>query len=130
MQDILITYAILMNSTELLQTLNWRYATKKFDPSKKLTTNQLETLKESLRLAPSSFGLQGRGFVVVENPETRQELLPYARNQRQIVDASHLIVLCRRTDVDEQFVDSFVADTATTKNITVASLQGMKDMIW
>ena len=130
MQDILITYAILMNSTELLQTLNWRYATKKFDPSKKLTTNQLETLKESLRLAPSSSGLQGRGFVVVENPETRQELLPYARNQRQIVDASHLIVLCRRTDVDEQFVDSFVADTATTKNITVDSLQGMKDMIW
>ena len=119
-----------MENTELLQALNWRYATKQFDPTKKLDDNQLETLKESLRLAPSSFGLQGRGFVIVENPEIRQELLPHARNQAQIVDASHLVVLCRRTDVDEQFVESFVADTANTKNIPVASLQGMKDMIW
>ncbi len=119
-----------MNSTELLTALNWRYATKSFDTEKKLDASQLDTLLESLRLSASSFWLQGRGFVVVENPALRQELLPHARNQSQIVDASHLIVLCRRTDVDEAFVDRYIADTASTKNIPVEALQGMKDMIW
>ena len=119
-----------MNTKDLMTAMNWRYATQKFDPSKKLEDHQLDTLKESLRLAPSSSGVQGRGFVIVENPEIRQELLPYARNQPQIVEASHLIVLCRRTDVDEKFIDNFVADTANKRNITIESLEGMKNMIW
>lgn len=118
-----------MNSTELLTALNWRYATKSFDKEKKLDASQLDTLLESLRLSPSSFGLQGRGFVVVENPALRQELLPHARNQAQVVDASHLIVLCRRTDVNEAFVEKYIADIAQTKGIDVRHLSGYKDMI-
>jgi nitroreductase len=118
-----------MNSTELLTALNWRYATKSFDKEKKLDASQLDTLLESLRLSPSSFGLQGRGFVVVENPELRQQLLPYARNQAQVVDASHLIVLCRRTDVNTDFVQKYFEDMAQTRNMDISTLDGYKNMI-
>ena len=118
-----------MNSTELLTALNWRYATKSFDKEKKLDASQLDTLLESLRLSPSSFGLQGRGFVVVENPDLRQQLLPYARNQGQVVDASHLIVLCRRTDVDTDFVNRYFEDIAHTRNMNLSDLDGYKNMI-
>jgi nitroreductase/dihydropteridine reductase len=118
-----------MNSTELLTALNWRYATKTFDTEKKLDPSQIETLLESLRLSPSSFGLQGRGFVVVENPALREQLLPYARNQTQVVDASHLIVLCRRTDVDTDFVNCYFEDIAHTRNMDISALDGYKNMV-
>lgn len=118
-----------MNSTELLTALNWRYATKSFDKEKKLDASQLDTLLESLRFSPSSFGLQGRGFVVVENSELRQQLLPYARNQAQVVDASHLIVLCRRTDVDTDFVNRYFEDIAHTRGMDISALDGYKNMV-
>ena len=112
-----------MNSQELLTQLKWRYATKSFDPNKKLSDADLDVLLETLRLSPSSFGLQGRGFVVVENPELRQQLLPYARNQTQVVDASHLIVLCRRTDVDTDFVNRYFDSIATQRNMDISTLE-------
>lgn len=118
-----------MNSTELLTALNWRYATKSFDKEKKLDASQLDTLLESLRLSPSSFWLQGRGFVVVENSELRQQLLPYARNQTQVVDASHLIVLCRRTDVNTDFVNRYFEDIAHTRGMDISALDGYKNMV-
>ncbi len=118
-----------MNSTELLTQLNWRYATKAFDPNKKLSDSQLDTLLESLRLSPSSFGIQGRWFVVVKNPELRQELLPYAWSQRQIVDASHLIVLCRRTDMGTDSVNHYIEYTASMRWVEVSTLESFKNMM-
>lgn len=118
-----------MNHTELLDVLHWRYATKTFDPNRKLEASQIETLWESLRLSPSSFWLQGWGFVIVENTDLRQQLLPYARNQSQVVDASHLFVLCRRTDVDTDFVEKLFQDMAQTRNLDISSLDGYKHMI-
>lgn len=118
-----------MNSTELLNALNWRYATKLFDKNKKIDDIQFDILLESLRLSPSSFGLQWRGFIVVKSTELREKLLPYARNQTQIVDASHLIILCRRTDVNIDFVNSYFQDMANTRSIDVSSLDGYKNMI-
>lgn len=118
-----------MNSIELLQSLNWRYATKVFDKERKLDDTQIETLLESLRLSPSSFWLQWRWFVVVESSELRQKLLPYARNQTQVVDASHLLILCRRTDVNTDFVQRYFDDMASTRNIDISSLEWYKNMI-
>ena len=119
----------IMNPTELLTHLNRRYATKTFDPNKKLSDEQMDVLLESLRLSPSSFGLQWQGFVVVKDTELRKSLLPYARNQSQVVDASHLIVLCRRTDVGTDFVNHYVDISAQTKGIEVSVLDGFKKMM-
>ena len=85
-----------MNET-IIKALQSRYATKQFDTNKKVDADTLHIIEESLRLAPSSFGLEGRGFVVISNQEIQEKLAPLARNQPQITTASHLIVLCRST---------------------------------
>lgn len=78
----------------IIQSLEWRYATKKFDPSKKLNNQQLNTLQEAFNLTATSYGLQTVALVVVDNKELREAILPNAYNQRQVVDASHLLVIC------------------------------------
>ena len=117
-----------MNNTTT-QALNWRYATKAFDTEKKLTDEQLSLITEALRLSASSFGLQPWKFVVVTNPEVRKQLREAAWNQPQITDASHLIVLSVRTDVDASFVDKFVQSVADTRGMPVDALKEYSDMM-
>lgn len=113
----------------ILESLSWRYATKKFDSSKKLTAEQFETLLEALRLTPSSFGLQPWKFVVVENPSMREELVGHSWGQRQVADASHLLVLCRKTALDASLVESYIADMIQKTGAPAEALQGYKDMM-
>lgn len=94
---------------QILAALQWRYATKVFDPEKKIPEAEWKTLEESLVLTPSSFGLQPWEFVVVEDQEVREQLVEHSWNQRQVADASHLLVIALRTDVDESYVDRFVS---------------------
>lgn len=92
----------------LIENLNWRYATKSFDPDKKVNLKDLENLMEAIRLSVSSYGLQLYKVLVIENPEIRRELRKASWNQAQITDASHLFVFCNYTrDYDRQ-VDDFI----------------------
>lgn len=109
--------------------LSWRYATKRFDPSRKISETDWDTLERSLLLAPSSFGLQPWHFVVITNAELRKKLQPHSWNQPQIVEASHLVVLAAMTSIDTSFVDSFIEQTATTRAIPLAELSGYRKMI-
>src|SRR5579859_3163656 len=95
----------LLNPQQLLQALNWRYATKVFDATKKIPDDVWQALKQALVLTPSSYGLQPYKFLVVESPAKRAELLPHAWNQKQVVDASHFIVLTAQTKVTEADVE-------------------------
>lgn len=113
----------------VVEDLNWRYACKKFDPTKKLTDEQFNTIKEALRLTPSSFGLQPWNFVIVEDPKKREELVAASWNQNQVKDASHMIVMCAPTVIDEAFLDRFVAQTAKARGQQVEELEGFKKMI-
>jgi nitroreductase len=115
--------------TEIIKALNWRYATKKFDPSKKVSEEDLNELLESARLAPSSYGLQPWKFVVVTNPDLRKKLREHAWGQPQITDASHLIVLAARTDVDEKYIKEYVAEIAKQRSVPVESVKGYEDMM-
>jgi nitroreductase len=74
------------------QTLEWRYATKKMDPSKSVSADQLERILDAVNLAPSSSGLQPYEVIVVSNADLRRKMLPIARNQSQVVDGSHVLV--------------------------------------
>ncbi|MCB9304068.1 MAG: NAD(P)H-dependent oxidoreductase [Lewinellaceae bacterium] len=108
----------------LLDKLNWRYATKVFDPSMKVSENDLNFLKEAIRLAVSSYGLQMYKVLIIENPEIRKELRKASWDQAQITDASHLFVFCNYTRNHDQHVDDYiqlVIDTQKTVNI-----QGLK----
>ena len=113
----------------IIKALQWRYATKKFDITKKITEKEIEELLEVLRLAPSSFGLQPWKFVLVKNPELRKKLREAAWNQPQVTEASHFIILCARTDVNENFVKKFIKSTAETRKISVDSQKGYQDMV-
>ncbi len=115
--------------SKLISALTWRYATKKFDPAKKISTVDFQELLDVARLAPSSYGLQPWKFVVIKNPETRKAIQPAAYGQPQITDASHLIVLSARTDVDAAFVKKYIASIAETRNVPIDKLKGFEDMM-
>ena len=116
-------------ATDIIKALNWRYATKTFNKDKKLSEEQVAKLLEAARLSPSSFGIQPWKFVVVTNPEIRAKLRAAAYNQAQITDASHLVVFTVVNDVNEAFVDKFIASTAKTRGLPVDALKGYGDMI-
>ena len=79
-----------------------------FDPTKKISSRDWQSLEQSLLNAPSSFGLQPWRFVTISDMDLRKKLLPHSWNQPQVVDASHLVVLAARTSVDPEYVDSFI----------------------
>lgn len=89
----------------IIKSLQWRYATKKFDPTKILTTDKLHILKQAFNLTATSFGLQTITMLIIKNAAVRSQLLEAAYNQRQIVDASHLLVLCINETIKDDDVD-------------------------
>jgi nitroreductase len=106
----------------VLQQLQWRYATKKFDPTKKIPDGIWKVLEQSLVLAPSSFGLQPWKFIVVRNTEVRSQLLPHSWGQAQ-VDASHLVVFAIKKDLDAAYVDRYLERMAEVQQVPVENLQ-------
>lgn len=107
-----------------LENQNWRYATKKFDASKIINTEDLNILKEAIRLSTSSYGLQPYKIIIVENPELRSQIQPAAWGQAQIVDASHLIVFANEIEISDEFIDSYVENISATRNVPLESLAG------
>jgi nitroreductase len=93
---------------DLMEALNWRYATKRFDVERKVSQDDINVLLEVLRLAPSSIGLQPWKFILVEDTEKRKELYKLSLDQSQITDASHLLLLCARNNMDEAYIDKLI----------------------
>jgi nitroreductase/dihydropteridine reductase len=113
----------------IIEALNWRYATKQFDPSKKLSQKEFDALTEAMRLSPSSFGLQPWKFIVVSNPEVRAKLREAAYGQAQVTDASHLIVIAAEKNLSEASVARYVKSTSDVRGVPVESLKAMSDML-
>lgn len=113
----------------LIENLGWRYATKKFDASKKIPEPTWQAIVESLRLAPSSYGLQPWKFLIVENPAVRAQLRPLAWNQSQITDAAKLVVLCNKLEVTPADVDAYVADIARQRGVNADTLKDYRGMM-
>lgn len=114
---------------EIQKALNWRYATKQFDPEKKIEKEDFDILKEAIRLAPSSYGLQPWKFIIVNNKEMREKLKAAAWGQSQITDASHFIVFCGKTDMDEKYIKEYVHSISKTRNIPQANLKDYEEMM-
>jgi len=118
-----------VSSQQLLQQLHWRYATKKFDPTKKIPTDVWKTLEQTLVLAPSSFGLQPWKFFVITDPDLREQLVGLSWGQRQVADASHLVVLAIKKELTAADVDRFIQRTAEVRHVPLDSLQGYSNTI-
>jgi nitroreductase len=110
-----------------LDNQNWRYATKKFDTTKKVSDSDLNLLKEAIRMSASSYGLQLYKVLIIENPEVRAKLQSAAYGQSQIVDASHIIVFANQTKFDNSDIDAYINNATQTRNLPEGALSGYSD---
>jgi nitroreductase len=114
-------------SREVLhKQLQWRYATKRFDPARKISDEDWRVLAEALVLTPSSFGLQPWKFWVVTNPEIKAQLLPLSYKQVQVVEASHVVVLAARQNLSEEDVDRYLERISEIRGVAVEDLAGFR----
>lgn len=103
----------------LIDTLNWRYACKKFDPEKKVSDENITFLKEAIRLSPSSFGLQLYKVLIIEDLELRSILQPASWNQAKITECSHLFVFCHYTVLTQKMVEDYAALKSSTQGTSM-----------
>ena len=114
---------------QFIENQNWRYATKKFDTTKKVSETDFAILKEAIRLSSSSYGLQPYKVLIIENPELREKLKPASWNQSQITDASHLIVFANDTNIGNQEIDAFIQNMSETRSVPLESIKGYGDFM-
>jgi nitroreductase len=112
-----------------IDRLSWRYATKQFDPTKQISIENWHALEQSLVLTPSSFGLQPWKFLVVRNPNLRQQLVEQSWGQKQVAEASHLVVFAIKKNLDAAYVDRYVARMAEVQQVPIDSLQGFGNVV-
>ncbi len=110
----------------VLAQLRWRYATKKFDATRKIAPELWAKLEQAPVLSPSSFGLQLWKFVVVTNRDVRHKLHPASFNQPQILDASHLVVFAAKNPPTPADVERFTARIAEVRSVELTSLDAHK----
>lgn len=115
--------------SDLITKLNWRYATKEFDATKKISEEQLETLQEALRLTASSFGLQPWKFLFITDQETKESLVEHSWNQPQVANCSHLIVMCAPTKFDDSNIDKLIASIMDHRGVDKESLEQYEGMM-
>ena len=115
--------------TGLIEALKWRYATKKFDPTKKVPPATLATLEQATVLAPSSFGLHPWKIIVVTDPAVREKLKGASWGQTQITDCSHLFVFAIQKDVGEVEIATYIKRVAQVRGVPEAALKSYADMM-
>jgi nitroreductase len=110
------------NCLDMVSALNWRYATKKFDPTRMVGAKHLETILRATNLSASSYGLQPFQFVVVEDKALQEKLVPCSYNQPQVAQASHVIVLAVRTNIDEAYIRQYASFTEQVRGLEKGTL--------
>ena len=116
-----------VTSENIIRLLNWRYATKSFDTSKKLDDVQLATLLNAVQLAPSSYGLQPYQIIVVSNQEVKEVLKGAAYGQQQLAQASHVLVFARTKNYTTAHVDEYAANIIAIRGVTAEEIKGYVD---
>ena len=113
----------------IIESLNWRYATKKFDSNKKLSKNQVNILKNAFNLTASSYGLQPIKLIVISNQEIKNNLLESSFNQKQVIQCSHLFVICIETDIDESYIELYFKRVVDIRKTSAKVLESFKKSI-
>ena len=111
------------------ESLEWRYATKKFDTSKAVPTTDLDYILECGNLAATSFGLQPFGVVVVTDEAKKQALMAAAYGQEHVGTNHARLVVCARTDVDTAFITEYATRIEQTRGLEAGSVDEYKDMM-
>lgn len=117
------------STRQLLDALQWRYATKVFDPAQKIPADVWAALEQTLVLTPTSYGLQPYQFLVVQDPAKRAALLPHSWGQKQVVDCSHFVVFAARTEMKEADVDKLISRTVELRKLPADALNAYRKMM-
>ncbi|WP_076592070.1 NAD(P)H-dependent oxidoreductase [Herminiimonas arsenitoxidans] len=115
--------------TAVIQQLNWRYATKKFDPSKIVSDEKLERILEAIRLTPTSSGLQPYELLVVSNPDIRKKIRAVGWDQAQITDSSHLLVFAAWDDITPERVNMMFDLTNEVRGVVNEGWENYRQML-
>jgi len=93
--------------SDILSDLRWRYAVKKFDEDKTIPIAKMERIKEAFNLTATSYGLQPIRLVVLRNKEIQKQLVAHSFEQAQVLQASHVLIICIENKVDEAYINSY-----------------------
>lgn len=118
-----------LEPSDVLETLNWRYATKQFDPTKTIPASIWDAIEDSLVLTPSSYGLQPWKFFVVTSTELKTALQEHSWNQPQVTDCSHYVIMAAKLDLDVAYIEKYIARIAEVRGVTNESMLFFKEMI-
>ena len=115
--------------SKIIESLSWRYATKKFDTNKKLSENKVKTLKEAFNLTATSFGLQTISMLVISNEDLKKSLIEHAYNQKQVYEASHLLVICIQNDIKDKDINDFFDNIKLIRNTPETILESYRNYL-
>ena len=114
---------------KFVENLKWRYATKKFDPTKKVSGKDLDYLKEAVQLSVSSYGLQLYKVLIVEDALVRAKLREVSWGQSQVTEASHLFVFCNFSEHKEEYIDDYIGNITKIQKIAISDVTGYGEFI-
>lgn len=118
-----------VQSDTILNAFEWRYDNQDFNPKKEISQRDLKTLFESLRLAPSSYGLQPYKFIVVQSKKIRKKLQEDASTYSDIISSPHLIVVASLNHIKESYINHFFNEISRIRSTSIESLSNFKAMI-
>jgi nitroreductase len=113
----------------IIDSLKWRYAVKKFDTDKELSEVQVKTLKEAFNLTATSYGLQPLKLIVIKNKVVQEKLVPFSWNQQQILQASHLLVICIQDNYTTKEVENYFNLVQKIRNTPDAVINPFKKFL-
>jgi nitroreductase len=114
---------------DIIESLEWRYATKKFDTAKKLPQEKLDILKQSFDLTATSYGLQPLKMMIVSDHETIEQLVPMSYNQPQIGNASHILVICIESEVNTEYIRDYFSSVERIRGTSREVLEPFEDFL-
>ena len=115
--------------SNFIENANWRYATKKFDTTKKVSAENLETLKNAISLTATSYGLEPYKVLIIENQDIKNQLVQASWGQQIVADASHLIVFANILDFGSDQMNAYFDTVVKTRNVPMEALQGYSDFM-
>ncbi len=107
---------VFLSNMDIIKQLNWRYACKKFDSERTLTSEQIDRLKNGFNLTATSYGLQPLKLVVIQNKTLQEQLIAHSYNQQQIGQASALLVICTEKTIDESYIRDYFERVKAIRN--------------
>ncbi len=113
----------------IIESLRWRYATKKFDHTRVLPKEKIDILTEAFNLTATSYGLQPLKLVIIKNKKLQKELTEHSWGQQQVADASHVLVFCIENSIEETYITKHFDNVKATRNTSEEILKPFKEQL-